>query len=647
MKEATKAERNHETQSPVSIPSTASDKPKRIDASFSRSTERTMGAIDTSTIPINRSTVSNLSTDSLAPRVTASETIRARISSISRQRNDTVAPETIAEKRAKYLSESHTGTSLMPSANNPEASWSDLKTVGEVHYNNVTLGRSAVHEDPLKTVNGKIDIEDTGEKASEASSTERNVEDHETQLQKSNSSRIVDVQEDNSLSSLPSTSNRPTISATTKRGSTKPLQIDDIQQVIGKVNVNEAEAEKANEQSTTLGADTVRVTEATSTIDASSTNRIRNIEESTIRVTEPEVYSTTEEEPTTTDEGDTTIVDDTTTLSNDPLLIPTKTKENLIAAETTTIISTTEDEIVPTTIVAVSAKGDESKIQPETTQRVNATETIKVTVSTGSNSNTTPFMTTDIDSTTQKITEMLTNPTKPITSKPTENKDKLVIPNEGDKGETVSTSTSSSTSTTQRIVPKIVPTMVHILTTLSESEPTENGPSTPWINLATSSDSVLRKIPDIKSTVAIERQTEIAQVPGGEPTDINAMIAICISVVAVVTLILLVGFLYVMRKRQKQMTYGQRCRPIGLDAYSLDNISVYNSVRRKSGIRSSKRAFGNAGFDDPGLKNNPLNITQLATFSQKRVSINDEFRDVPTVTARIEEVPIGCEDKNR
>lgn len=54
-----------------------------------------------------------------------------------------------------------------------------------------------------------------------------------------------------------------------------------------------------------------------------------------------------------------------------------------------------------------------------------------------------------------------------------------------------------------------------------------------------------------------------------------------------------------MRKRQKRVTYGQRCRPVSLDAYSLDNVSVYNSVRRKGGVRASKRSYGNPAFDDP------------------------------------------------
>lgn len=55
----------------------------------------------------------------------------------------------------------------------------------------------------------------------------------------------------------------------------------------------------------------------------------------------------------------------------------------------------------------------------------------------------------------------------------------------------------------------------------------------------------------------------------------------------------------IMRKRQKRITYGQRCTPVSLDAYSLDNVSVYNSVRRKGALRASKRSYGNPAFDDP------------------------------------------------
>lgn len=53
-----------------------------------------------------------------------------------------------------------------------------------------------------------------------------------------------------------------------------------------------------------------------------------------------------------------------------------------------------------------------------------------------------------------------------------------------------------------------------------------------------------------------------------------------------------------MRKRQKRFNYGQRCTPVSLDAYSLDSVSVYNSVRRKGAIRASKRSYGNPAFED-------------------------------------------------
>lgn len=55
-----------------------------------------------------------------------------------------------------------------------------------------------------------------------------------------------------------------------------------------------------------------------------------------------------------------------------------------------------------------------------------------------------------------------------------------------------------------------------------------------------------------------------------------------------------------MKKRKNQLSNIQRCKPVNLDQYSLDNISVYNSVRRKpNALRQSKRSYGNAAFEDP------------------------------------------------
>ena len=58
-------------------------------------------------------------------------------------------------------------------------------------------------------------------------------------------------------------------------------------------------------------------------------------------------------------------------------------------------------------------------------------------------------------------------------------------------------------------------------------------------------------------------------------------------------------FQLVMRHRQAQSKFAKRCTPVSLDDYSLDNISVYNSFRRKQRNRASKRSYTNAGFDDP------------------------------------------------
>lgn len=54
-----------------------------------------------------------------------------------------------------------------------------------------------------------------------------------------------------------------------------------------------------------------------------------------------------------------------------------------------------------------------------------------------------------------------------------------------------------------------------------------------------------------------------------------------------------------MKKRQKRFNYGQRCRPVSLDAYSMDNVSIHNSTRRKGVLMTSKRSYGNPAFEDP------------------------------------------------
>lgn len=220
-----------------------------------------------------------------------------------------------------------------------------------------------------------------------------------------------------------------------------------------------------------------------------------------------------------------------------------------------------------------------------------------------------------------------------------------------------STSTSTSTSTAA-----IAPQVPIITTTSSPSTPVDS--------------STYAYIPKVASTIATLTTTMLPPTlhaaiggdsRGGAPshmpgminagmrpntsdvneTDVNVIIAITVSIIGVVALILLVAFLYLMRKRQKQMSYSQRCRPVSLDAYSLDNVSVLGSVRRKGALRASKRSYGNIAFDDPSLRHNALSASELVKFVERRSSIFEEFRDVPQIIARADEIPAGCEDKNR
>ncbi|XP_049278438.1 mucin-5AC isoform X2 [Anopheles funestus] len=156
-----------------------------------------------------------------------------------------------------------------------------------------------------------------------------------------------------------------------------------------------------------------------------------------------------------------------------------------------------------------------------------------------------------------------------------------------------------------------------------------------------------------QSEQGVQRQdtngtTEQSQSEPAAEEDNSVVVAVVASIVSVIVVLLLIAAFIVFRKRQNQVSYGQRCRPVGLDAYSLDNVSVYNSVRRKGNTaRMSKRSYGNSAFEDPNFKTNPLTVAELANIIHNKTAIYDEFKEIPNVTARADEVPEGCEDKNR
>ncbi|KRK03909.1 uncharacterized protein Dyak_GE24192 [Drosophila yakuba] len=240
---------------------------------------------------------------------------------------------------------------------------------------------------------------------------------------------------------------------------------------------------------------------------------------------------------------------------------------------------------------------------------------------------------------------------------------------------TSATTTTSSTTTSTTETPSTTTTMqpveISLLDDSTTSSTTTPAPPTrvyfeSSTVASTSSSSTTTSSSTTSSSTTMLPDTSPSQLPPtymapypneldhmqtnaqGNGTDVNVIIAITVSVIGVVALILLVAFLYLMRKRQKQTSYGQRCRPVSLDAYSLDNVSVLGSVRRKGrDVRASKRTYGNAAFDDPSLRHNLLTASELARFAERRSDVFEEFRDVPQIIARADEVPPGCEDKNR
>ena len=47
------------------------------------------------------------------------------------------------------------------------------------------------------------------------------------------------------------------------------------------------------------------------------------------------------------------------------------------------------------------------------------------------------------------------------------------------------------------------------------------------------------------------------------------------------------------------------------------------------------------------LQSNVLDYQSLRNFNKNKTSIYDEFKEIPQVSVRVEEVPENCEDKNR
>lgn len=130
-----------------------------------------------------------------------------------------------------------------------------------------------------------------------------------------------------------------------------------------------------------------------------------------------------------------------------------------------------------------------------------------------------------------------------------------------------------------------------------------------------------------------------------EDSGSGAAVAIAVSTIGVIALILLIGLLLVVRRRGRRGIYAQRCTPVSLDAYSLDSVSVGHR-KGNHRLRASKRSYGNPAYDDE-VTSHPMQYAALASFAMDIESMTAEFSEIPSVTVRPDEVPPGCEDKNR
>uniref|UniRef100_U5EQN7 Protein tyrosine phosphatase n=1 Tax=Corethrella appendiculata TaxID=1370023 RepID=U5EQN7_9DIPT len=307
-----------------------------------------------------------------------------------------------------------------------------------------------------------------------------------------------------------------------------------------------------------------------------------------------------------------------------PVLTTTKRRRTTTSTTTEIIPTTTEeeidDEIFDPKVNELTHRDSSTENIPANTtvepSSLETTKSVEINEITAQQSTIIPHY---ITTTVRAFTS--TNIESNIETKPTESIDATST--------TTSTVTTGQTPAISIPQPKILPTQ----------QATEK-------EIYVTEDEVISKItttPSVSSTDTLNSQDFN---DGG--AEASVIIAVTVSLACVVTIILVIAALYVMKKRQTRQTYGQRCRPVGLDAYSLDNVSVYNSVRRKGNtLRLSKRSYGNSAFEDPGLKPNSLSPVQLSNFMENKNDIYEEFKEIPQVTVRSDEVPDGCEDKNR
>ncbi|XP_026493519.2 mucin-3B [Vanessa tameamea] len=375
-----------------------------------------------------------------------------------------------------------------------------------------------------------------------------------------------------------------------------------------------------------------------------TSTRTTTIEDSPITTYRPKYITTTEP-----------ILDETTTVITDstPQNVEISTKKE-ITITTEFVEESTQITNRPTSLDVSTTESTMQDSEMSTTEYVTPmpieTTTIVVTVATEINServpitiytppyNTETVSTIDVDTTTQENienNEVITQDNKPtiVTSSTTTTQ----VP-------TTTTEAITMQPTTDTAITKMQTTTETITTTQQDERLIETTRVTKEeyaTDMTTKSVNDLEDLTSFAGDVTTEASSRVLEEEAGS----GAAIAIAVSTIGVIALVLLVGLLLIVRRRGRRGVYAQRCTPVSLDAYSLDSVSVGHR-KGNHRLRASKRSYGNPAYDDE-VTSHPMQYAALANFALDIDSIVAEFAEIPSVTVRPDEVPPGCEDKNR
>ncbi|XP_050350116.1 uncharacterized protein LOC126773324 [Nymphalis io] len=369
--------------------------------------------------------------------------------------------------------------------------------------------------------------------------------------------------------------------------------------------------------------------------------RTTAIDDSPITTYRPNYITTTE-----------AILDETTTMITESTsqIVDISTKKDTIT--TTEFIEESTQTNRPTSIdvgtIGSTILDSESTTKYETAMPIETT-TIVVTVATEINSErvpitiyTPPYNTEtvsiiDADTTTQENinnNEVVTQDNKPTS---------VTVPVTTTQVATTTTDAITVQPTTETATTKIETTTETKTTTQQDARLVETTEVTTeeYTTDTTKSVNDLEDLTSFAGDVTTEASSRVLEEEAGS----GAAIAIAVSTIGVIALVLLVGLLLIVRRRGRRGVYAQRCTPVSLDAYSLDSVSVGHR-KGNHRLRASKRSYGNPAYDDE-VTSHPMQYAALANFALDIDSIVAEFAEIPSVTVRPDEVPPGCEDKNR